>query len=100
MAQLITVFWRDIPAQVMVKKRRHAEKVELSERFATAIDAAAMRAGLSGTDAYLEEWRRVTAPCGDDLKSEVAAAAGQIEAEYDMSRLKSLIQQHGHEDPS
>ncbi len=100
MANLITVFWRDIPAQVMAKQRRQAEKLELSERFAIAIDSAAMRAGLSGTDAYLEEWRRVSVPCSDDLKSEVEAAASRIEQEYEMERLKGLIQQCGYESSS
>jgi len=100
MANLITVFWRDIPAQVMAKQRHQAEKIELSERFAVAIDSAAMRAELSGTDAYLEEWRRVSVPCGDDLKAEVEAAVSRIEQEYGMDRLKKLIRQHGHEDPS
>ncbi len=99
MADLITVFWRDIPAQVMAKQRRQAEKLELSNRFAVAIDTAAMRAGLSGTDAYLQEWRRVSVPCGDDLKSEVEEAASRIEQEYHMDRLKRLIQQCGHEEP-
>lgn len=97
MPRLITVFWRDIPAQVIAKERRQAEKRELSERFASAIDAAAMRAGLSGTDAYLEQWRRVSAPCGDDLEAVVEEAASRLEHAYDKDRLQSLIRQHGHE---
>ncbi|MCY4150414.1 MAG: virulence factor [Gammaproteobacteria bacterium] len=99
MTDLVTVFWRDIPAQVMAKQRRQAEKLELSNRFAIAIDAAAMRAGLSGTDAYLQEWRRVSVPCSDDLKSEVEAAASRIEQEYHTDRLKGLVQRCGHEEP-
>lgn len=100
MADLITIFWRDIPAQVMAKQRRQAAKLELSSRFAIAIDSAAMRAGLSGTDAYIQEWHRVSVPCGNDLKSEVAVAASRIEQEYHMDRLKRLVQQCGHEEPS
>ena len=35
-----------------------------------------MRAKLTGTDAYLEQWRRAEpVPCGDDLEAEAAAAA-------------------------
>ena len=60
MAEVTIVYWRDIPAQVTAGSGRRAARVLLSERFQEAIDAAAMAAGLSGTDAYLEEWRRET----------------------------------------
>ena len=51
-------------------------KVELTDRFAKAIDAAAMRDGSTSTDAYLEDWRRgEPAECGDDLDAEAKAAA-------------------------
>ena len=33
MAQLIVVYWRDIPAQVIVKKGRDSAKKQLDERF-------------------------------------------------------------------
>ena len=97
MAQLITVYWRDIPAQVIAKERRTTAKVELSERFADAIDRAAMRAGKGGTDAYLEEWKRVSAPCGDDLEAEAKQAAAELEAAYDKERLLALIRNDGNE---
>lgn len=97
MANLITVFWRDIPAQVMAKERRTTAKKELSPRFAEAIDHAAMRAGMVGTDAYLEQWRRVSEPCGDDLDAIASAAAERLEAEYDKDRLMSLIKNQGQE---
>ena len=44
MAQLIVVYWRDIPAQVIVKRGRVTAKRQLTERFEKAIDRAAMRA--------------------------------------------------------
>ena len=97
MAKLITVYWRDIPAQVMAKERRETAKVQLSERFADAIDRAAMRAGKGSTDAYLEEWRKVPTPCGDDLQAEAEAAAAKLEQEYDKERLMALIRNLGNE---
>ncbi len=97
MAQLITVYWRDIPAQVIAKERRKAEKVQLSERFAEAIDAAAMRAGKAGTDAYLEEWRRVSESCGTDLRSAAEARAASLEALYDKAKLIELVRNHGND---
>ena len=50
MAQLIVVYWRDIPAQVIVKRGRVSAKRQLAERFEQAIDRAAMRANLRDTD--------------------------------------------------
>jgi hypothetical protein len=81
----------------MVRERRQTEKIELSPRFADAIDRAAMRAGLMGSDAYLEEWKRVTENCGDDLVAEAQAAAAKIESGYDKERLKRLIRNHGND---
>jgi len=65
--ELTVIWWRDIPAQVTAKEGRTRAARELEPRFQEAIDAAAMRAGLIGTDAYLEEWRREPRSCGDDL---------------------------------
>ena len=58
MPDLTIVYWRDIPAQVIVGKGRRAAKVQLSERFEQAIDRCAMRVGARDTDAYLAEWRK------------------------------------------
>ncbi len=56
MAKLTTVYWRDIPAHVIAREQRDTAKLVLSERFAEAIDKAAMRARMAATDAYLEQW--------------------------------------------
>jgi hypothetical protein len=98
MGSLTIIYWRDIPSQVIAKAGRKNAKRELSERFIRAIDAAAMRAGASGADAYLEDWRRRDAgPCGDDLEAEAAAAAERLEAAYDNHRLAQLSRQEGRE---
>jgi Virulence factor len=69
MASLTLICWRDIPAQVVVRRGRDTAKVKLSARFQEAVDRAAMRAGKGSSDAYLAEWRRTAAtPCGDDLE--------------------------------
>jgi len=97
MAQLIVVYWRDIPAQVIVKRGRNAAKRQLAERFEQAIDRAAMRANLRDTDSYLAEWRRAEPmECGDDLEAEAAAAAERLETEYDDARLKQLVDKGGN----
>ncbi len=98
MAKLTTVYWRDIPAQVIAKERRDAAKAVLSERFAEAIDKAAMRAKMAGTDAYLEQWRREVVNCGNDLQTVVDKAAARLEEDYDDARLDALIRSGGIED--
>jgi len=95
MAKLTTVFWRDIPAQVIAKERRDTAKIVLSERFAEAIDKAAMRAKMAGTDAYLEQWRREVVNCGKDLQAVVDAAAADLEQAYDDARLETLVKNGG-----
>ena len=80
MAKLTIVMWRDIPAQVIVKQGRTSAKRPLEERFEKAVDKAAMRAGLYGSDGYLQEWRRDTTPCGDDLEAVLAVSYTHLRA--------------------
>jgi hypothetical protein len=95
-AHRIIVYWRDIPAQVIVGQGRHREKRELPERFIQAIDASAMAIGASDSDAYLAEWRRGDPePCSNDLAAEADRAEADILAHYDMARLKQLIANGG-----
>jgi len=99
MAKLQIVYWRDIPAQIMVKAgRRNQAKRELSLRFTEAIDMAAMRTGAAETDDYLAEWRRGDpTDVGDDLEAEADAAMEAIENEYDKERLVALVKNGGRE---
>ena len=100
MPELTIIFWRGIPAHVTAGKGRGAARAQLSERFQEAIDAAAMRAGLIGTDEYLEQWRREGGLCGDDLDAEVVAAAAQLEHDYPDERLERLVRASGEEEPA
>jgi|OM-RGC.v1.030120408 hypothetical protein len=102
-ASLIVTYWRDIPAHVSVEKgrgrRRESAKVELAPRFAAAIDAAAMKGGADGTDAYLAEWRRsepVDVP-DDDMSATAASKAAAIEADWTGERLRAAIAAGGWE---
>jgi hypothetical protein len=96
-AELTVIWWRDIPAQVTAKEGRSRAARELAPRFQEAIDAAAMRAGLIGTDAYLEEWRREPRVCGGDLEAEVAQEIGWLDAAYTADVLERLVQANGKE---
>ena len=97
MPKLTTVFWRDIPAQVIAKERRDNAKIVLTERFAIAIDKAAMRANMAGTDAYLEQWRQEVKNCGKDLQAAVDATAEKLELAYGDDRLAELVRSGGVE---
>ncbi|WHZ37469.1 virulence factor [Sagittula sp. MA-2] len=99
--ELTIVYWRDIPAQVIVGKGRRGAKAQLPERFEQAIDRAAMKSGAAETDAYLAEWRKV--PSGEvagDPQEAAAEAAARLDAEYDSERLKTLIANGGWADVS
>jgi hypothetical protein len=96
MSSLIIISWRDIPAQVIVKRGREAAKVQLSQRFQEAVDRAAMRAGKGSSDAYLADWKRSEPrPCGEDLQAEATAEASRLEAKYTDDDLERLIRAKG-----
>lgn len=98
MADLIILYWRDIPAQVIVKKGRQSAKRELPLRFTEAIDMAAMRTGAGGTDDYLAEWRKADpTPVSDDLEAEADKAFAEYDAKYDRERLVALAKAGGRE---
>ncbi|MEP2921272.1 virulence factor [Sulfitobacter sp.] len=96
MADVVIVYWRDIPAQVIVGKGRRGQKRILPERFEQAIDRAAMKVGAGDTDAYLAEWRKADAYTVEGEDAAVAdAEAARIDAEYDRERIKALIANDG-----
>jgi hypothetical protein len=96
MASLTVISWRDIPAQVIVKRGRETAKVKLSDRFQEAVDRAAMRAGKGSSDLYLAEWKRSDPqPCGDDIEREAAAEAQRIEERYSDEDLERLVRTKG-----
>ena len=66
MAKLFVVYWRDIPAQVIVKVGHQSAK------------------------------RRVgPSECGEDLEAEATQAAERLEREYDEERLTGLVSAGG-----
>ncbi len=96
MVDVTIVYWRDIPAQVIVGKGRRAAKVQLPERFEQAIDRAAMKTGAAGTDDYLAEWRKAASYPAEGEAEEVARReAARLDADYDQARLKALIANDG-----
>jgi len=95
--QRIDVYWRDIPSQVLIKRGRERGKYLLEHRFQAAIDRAAMRAGKGGSDAYLEEWRRVTTTIESDQSAQdLAVEIGKtIESEVTDEMLTNWVKNKG-----
>lgn len=54
MATYQILSWHGIPVQVRAKARRKRVSASLPDRFQSAMDKAAMSAGLIGDDAYLD----------------------------------------------
>lgn len=96
MPEVTIIYWRDMPAQVIVGRGRKGSKRLLAERFEQAIDRAAMKGGMDSTDDYLSEWRKSDPYTVEGDPAEIAEAEAQrIEAEYDQERLKALIANDG-----
>lgn len=96
MSELTIIYWRDIPAQVRVGRGRRAARAVLPERFEQAIDRVAMKIGATEGDAYMAEWRDVIeAHEGADAQSVADQKAAALDAAYDKSRLKKLIDNDG-----
>jgi hypothetical protein len=83
MASYRILYWQDLPAQLRVWDDVDELTVELPAPFQARIDAAAQAKGLTGTDAYLDQWH-----WGDDLIREGAArqVAAALQAELEAAR--------------
>jgi hypothetical protein len=80
MASYRILYWQDLPAQLRVWDDVDELTVELPAPFQARIDAAAQAKGLTGSDAYLEQWR-----WGEDLVRDgsVRAVADAVAAELE-----------------
>jgi len=94
-AKLTTIYWRDIPAQVIGQQGRKRHKQVLDKRFAVAIDRAAMRAGKGSSNAYLEEWRRESKPCVGSIEDAVNTEVSRLEASFPDDVLETTVKAGG-----
>ncbi len=96
MVKVTVVYWRDIPAQVIVGAGRGASKIQLPERFEQAIDRCAMRVGARDSDAYLAEWRRGAPYDVEGEAADVASSeADRFDREFNADVLRDLIENGG-----
>lgn len=84
MARCQVLYWQDIPSLVEVRQgRKVIHKEMLSERFQALIDTVAMKTGLEGTDAYLEQWRKAPVDAsGDDAEQMAKSVAEDLENRF------------------
>ena len=80
MPDVTIVYWRDIPAQVIVGRGRRGTKLPLPERFEQAIDRAAMKSGAAESDDYMAGFRKADPIPGEG---------------HDTDRIKTLIANDG-----
>jgi hypothetical protein len=95
MSKLTVIYWRDIPAQVIGQRGRKRHKKVLPERFAVAIDRAAMRAGKGSSNAYLEEWRRESRPCDGDVEQAMNEEVARLDALFSDDVLEATVKAGG-----
>lgn len=96
-AKLVTIFWRDIPAQINAQSGRVREQRILPRPFQRAIERATRKADITTSDVYVRQWRREARPCGDDLLAEALAGAAELENQYPQERLFALVANLGWE---
>jgi hypothetical protein len=95
MATLVTIWWRDIPMQVIAREGRRSAKRVLNKRFQFAVDKAAMNSGKKSYGDYIEEMQRAERPCGPDLEAEADAEVRRLETAYAKGVLHGLIESGG-----
>ena len=96
MADLTVIRWRDIPMQVVARgDGGESARRLLPDRFQEGVDAAAMVAGLIGSDDYTEQMVMDRRSCGDDLEAEVQAETDRLESEWTDDVMKVAIRAGG-----
>jgi Virulence factor len=90
-AKYQVLYWKDIPSVVEASDGSGTAKVQLSDRFQVLIDAVAMRLGLAGTDAYLDQWEHGDEEERPGSPGDVAnAVAQELEAKFSEFRQRGL----------
>jgi hypothetical protein len=89
------MYWQDIPSQIKARDKNGIVKKMLPPRFQEAIDSAAVAAGKTETDAYLDGWqwgKKQERP--GSAETVAAAVLAELDAAYSKGRLRELILAH------
>lgn len=87
---LVTIYWRDIPAQVNGQSGRDRHQVVLSGKFQRAIDRAKRKANIYTAEEDIAQWRRVSVACEGDVASAAELEASRIESGFTREYLGKL----------
>jgi hypothetical protein len=91
------VYWRDIPAQIRVRADGKRVSRPLAQRFQVAIDEAAMRAGATGAQDYLDDWHTTDWQSRTGELDEAAESlVNELETQYDSATVRALIANGGY----
>jgi len=83
--------WQEIPSAVEARDAGGVHKVALGRRFQELIDLAAMKRGMAGSDAYLDQWGKSPRQEREGSAVEVATSvAAEWEARFDTLREEVL----------
>lgn len=93
--ELITISWRDIPAQITGRDGDQRHQVVLPHRFQKAIDRAAMVADKKTAQEYVGEWQRSASAFEGDVTQAAETEAARIEATFPNDRLHELVNNGG-----
>ena len=88
-SEVVTIYWRDIPAQVNGQNGRERHQVLLSSKFQRAVDRAKRKAGIYTAEEDIAQWHRTSDTCDDHVLAAEAQAAA-LEAEYSKEYLGKL----------
>lgn len=89
-AEVVTIYWRDIPAQVNGQAGRDRHQILLSAKFQRAADRAKRKAGVYTAEEDIAQWRREATPCGGDVAAAAERAAAELEQQYSREYLGRL----------
>lgn len=100
MAKYQILYWHDIPVQVKSRDRSGRASRELATRFQAAIDRAAMMAGLTESDDYIEafQWSKPQERAGT-AQEVVEMVVAELEAQYPKIDWQKTVEKIQH-DPS
>jgi hypothetical protein len=96
-SEVVTIFWRDIPAQVNAQSGRDRHQVILSGKFQRAIDRAKRKAHIDTAHEDIAQWRRVSTPFTGDPAEAAQRRADELEAGYTREHLGGLAFAGGFE---
>jgi hypothetical protein len=92
MAEYQITSWRELPSLVVARAGDEVVKVPLPQRFAEAIDEAAMSLGETSSDDYLDGWQRGPWIDADGAPADVAAAVvEQLETRWSSAAVDALL---------